>query len=449
MLLAFHKPWGVVSQFTPDGSPNRTLAEFGFPAGVYPIGRLDADSEGLLLLSDEPSLNQKLLHPRHGHRRVYWVQVERIPTPAALRQLERGVVLGGHATLPCRAWRLEPPPSLPPREPPIRFRKSVPDCWIALELVEGKNRQVRRMTAAVGHPTLRLVRAQIGGFGLGNLAPGRWKVLSSTEYAAALANPATADQLPPEPLPLGVRWQGGQGGATPLSHSRADLPGSKAAAPSAPAAPELCRRTPQATEIFAALQRAYPDAHCELIHRNPLELLVATILSAQCNDKQVNLVTPALFRRYRTAADYAGAALEELEALIQRLGLYRNKAKALQACGRKLAERHGGAVPRSMAELIELDGVGRKTANVVLGNAFGLNVGIVVDTHVARLSARLGLTRQTTPEKIEQDLMQLVPPSQWTLLSHWLIWHGRRRCFARSPDCAGCELGQLCPRVGV
>ena len=399
MLLAFHKPWGVVSQFTPDGSPNRTLAEFGFPAGVYPIGRLDADSEGLLLLSDEPALNQKLLHPRHGHRRVYWVQVERIPTPAALRQLERGVVLGGHATLPCRAWRLEPPPSLPPREPPIRFRKSVPDCWIALELVEGKNRQVRRMTAAVGHPTLRLVRARIGGFGLEDLAPGRWKALSTAEYAAVLANPGDTHQ------------------------------------------PSL--------EIFAALQRAYPDAHCELNHRNPLELLVATILSAQCNDKQVNLVTPALFHRYRTAADYAGADLEELEALIQRLGLYRNKAKALQACGRKLAERHGGAVPRSMAELIELDGVGRKTANVVLGNAFGLNVGIVVDTHVARLSARLGLTRQTTPEKIEQDLMKRVPSSQWTLLSHWLIWHGRRRCFARSPDCAGCELGQLCPRVGV
>ena len=200
MLLAFHKPWGVVSQFTPDGSQNRTLAEFGFPAGVYPIGRLDADSEGLLLLSDEPALNQRLLHPRQGHRRVYWVQVERIPTAAALAQLERGVVIGGQVTLPCRAWRFETPPPLPPRQPPIRFRKSVADCWIALELVEGKNRQVRRMTAAVGHPTLRLVRGQIGAFALADLAPGRWKKLNASEYAAVLAQPEPADR----PLSVGT-----------------------------------------------------------------------------------------------------------------------------------------------------------------------------------------------------------------------------------------------------
>lgn len=183
MLIAFHKPYGVVSQFTPDGSPNRTLAEFRFPPRVYPIGRLDADSEGLLLLSDEPEWNDRLLHPRHAHEREYWVQVERVPTEEALRQLERGVVVQGRTTLPCRAWRLDPQPEMPPREPPIRFRKTVPDCWIALELVEGKNRQVRRMTAAMGHPTLRLVRARIGGLRLQSLglAPGGWKILSAEE----------------------------------------------------------------------------------------------------------------------------------------------------------------------------------------------------------------------------------------------------------------------------
>jgi 23S rRNA pseudouridine2457 synthase len=187
MLLAFHKPYGVLSQFRPDGSPNRTLAEFGFPPRVYPIGRLDADSEGLLLLSDEPRWNERLLHPRHGHRRVYWVQVERIPSAAALAQLARGVTIAGHKTRPCRVKRLEPAPDWPPRDPPIRFRKSVPDCWLALELVEGKNRQVRRMTAAIGHPTLRLVRVQIGNFRLAGLAPGQWKVLSGAEAAAVLA----------------------------------------------------------------------------------------------------------------------------------------------------------------------------------------------------------------------------------------------------------------------
>ena len=176
MLIAFHKPYGVLSQFTSDGSPNRTLAEFGFPAGVYPLGRLDADSEGLLLLSDEPGLNNRLLDPRHGHRRTYWVQVERVPSAEALTQLARGGLdIQGHRTRPCRAWRLDPQPEVPPRDPPIRFRKNVPDCWIALELVEGKNRQVRRMTAAVGHPTLRLLRVAIEGIGLEGLAPGTWR----------------------------------------------------------------------------------------------------------------------------------------------------------------------------------------------------------------------------------------------------------------------------------
>jgi 23S rRNA pseudouridine2457 synthase len=187
MLIAFHKPYGVVSQFTRNEPSNRTLAEFGFPEQVYPIGRLDADSEGLLLLTDEPELNERLLHPRHGHRRIYWVQVERIPTGAALATLENGVRIQGRKTLPSRARLLDPQPSLPPRDPPIRFRKNVPDCWISLEMVEGKNRQVRRMTAAIGHPTLRLIRVQIGGFELGGLPGGTWKVVAPAARAEILA----------------------------------------------------------------------------------------------------------------------------------------------------------------------------------------------------------------------------------------------------------------------
>jgi len=181
MVLAFNKPYGVISQFTTDGSPNRTLAEFGFPASVYPIGRLDADSEGLLLLSDEPGLNEKLLHPRHAHERTYWVQVERIPSADALRKLSRGLVVQGRKTLPCFAAIPDPQPIVPPRDPPIRFRKSVPDCWLTLTLNEGRNRQVRRMTAAIGHPTLRLIRMQIGAFFLGNLEPGKWRPLDTAE----------------------------------------------------------------------------------------------------------------------------------------------------------------------------------------------------------------------------------------------------------------------------
>lgn len=188
MLIAFYKPFGVVSQFSPTAEGARTLAAFGFPPRVYPIGRLDADSEGLLLLSDEPEWNQRLLHPRHGHRRVYWAQVERVPSEEALRRLAGGVVVAGRRTRPCRVWRLEPPPDVPPREPPIRFRKNVPDCWITLELVEGKNRQVRRMTAAVGHPTLRLLRVQIGGLRLEalGLRAGQWKELTTVERATVL-----------------------------------------------------------------------------------------------------------------------------------------------------------------------------------------------------------------------------------------------------------------------
>ena len=201
----------MLSQFTSDGSPNRALAEFCFPKNVYAIGRLDADSEGLLLLSDEAHWNEKLLHPRHAHEREYWAQVEKIPSPESLQKLEKGILIQGRKTLPCRAWLLAPQPILadghhfssargdarptkiPPRVPPIRFRKSVADCWIGLELVEGKNRQVRRMTAAIGHPTLRLLRVRVGNFWLGNLAAGEWRALSAAEIK--LVHPS-ADKNP-------------------------------------------------------------------------------------------------------------------------------------------------------------------------------------------------------------------------------------------------------------
>ena len=198
-------------------------------------------------------------------------------------------------------------------------------------------------------------------------------------------------------------------------------------------------------QLVEALPKIYPDAHCELNFRNPLELLIATILSAQCTDKRVNLATPALFAKYRSAQDYAKAPPEKLEALIRSTGFFRNKTKSIRAAAETIATQHGGRVPETMAELHALPGVGRKTANVVLGNAFGKDEGIVVDTHVARLSHRLRLTRQTEPEKIESDLIKLVPQKHWTNWSHWLIWHGRRRCFARKPDCGRCEIFRLCP----
>ncbi len=181
VLIAFNKPYGALSQFTPDDSRHRALAEFNFPPRVYPIGRLDADSEGLLLLSDEPHWNAQLLRPEHAHPREYWAQVERIPDRAALDRLEGGVLIQGRKTRPCRAWRLPEPPHFPPRQPPVRHRQNVPDCWLALELTEGRNRQVRRMTAAIGHPTLRLVRVRIGQFWLGELAVAQWRILGPTE----------------------------------------------------------------------------------------------------------------------------------------------------------------------------------------------------------------------------------------------------------------------------
>ncbi|HWD20190.1 MAG TPA: endonuclease III [Verrucomicrobiae bacterium] len=211
----------------------------------------------------------------------------------------------------------------------------------------------------------------------------------------------------------------------------------------------LAQRQQRAAQIIAGLETAYPDAHCELVYANPLELLIATILSAQCTDKQVNLVTPALFAKYRSASAFAKAAPDELENDIKRIGLYRNKARSIRAACQVIVEKHGGAVPRTMEELTELGGVGRKTANVVLGNAFGLSEGVVVDTHVARLSQRLGWSRENAPEKIERDLQALAPRAKWTLLSHLLIWHGRRRCHARNPDCAACEIRPLCPYGNV
>jgi endonuclease-3 len=200
-----------------------------------------------------------------------------------------------------------------------------------------------------------------------------------------------------------------------------------------------------ALEILARLKREYPDAHCELDFETPLQLLIATILSAQCTDKRVNMVTPALFARYPDAESLSAAKTEELEEMIKSTGFFRNKTKSLLGMSAAVAERHGGNVPSTMDELTRLPGVGRKTANVVLGNAFHLDEGVVVDTHVGRLSIRLGFTNETDPVKVEQVLMQLIPREDWTLVSHLLIFHGRRVCLARTPRCASCVLADVCP----
>lgn len=204
-------------------------------------------------------------------------------------------------------------------------------------------------------------------------------------------------------------------------------------------------RNERAAEILRTLRRTYPDAHCELDHRNPFELLVATILSAQCTDVRVNMVTPALFAKYPDARSMSSADAADLEDLIRSTGFYRNKAKNIRAAAAALAKKHQGKVPRDLDSLTALPGVGRKTANVVLGNAYGIESGVVVDTHVGRLSQRLGLTNHRDPLKIEQDLMKAVPRDAWTLWSHLLISHGRRCCSARSPHCMNCELSPLCP----
>jgi len=202
---------------------------------------------------------------------------------------------------------------------------------------------------------------------------------------------------------------------------------------------------PYATEVMSRLKRAHPDAHCELDYETPLQLLVATILSAQCTDKRVNMVTPVLFRTFPTAASLAEAPTEQLEDVIRSTGFFRNKARNLIGLGKALEERHRGEVPSSMDELVQLPGVGRKTANVVLGNAFGRNEGVVVDTHVGRLAIRLGLTREKDPVKVERDLMPLFPRDEWTNVAHVLIFHGRRVCDARAPRCDLCAVADICP----
>ena len=236
---------------------------------------------------------------------------------------------------------------------------------------------------------------------------------------------------------------GGHRGTGARSHGKAKAPVRRKGKPSlAPAAERI-------GEIVARLQRRYPDARCSLDHREPLELLVATILSAQCTDARVNIVTKDLFRKYRTAGDYAAADPAVFEGEIRSTGFFRNKTKSVIGMAQGLVERFDGRVPDTMEALITLPGVGRKTANVVLGNAFGKDEGIVVDTHVARIAKLLGLTRQTDPEKIEQDLMQVVPRRRWTLFPHLLIHHGRAVCVARRPRCGECPVAELCPSAEV
>lgn len=208
-------------------------------------------------------------------------------------------------------------------------------------------------------------------------------------------------------------------------------------------------RTQRADQVYRILQSTYPDAHCALDHGNPFELTVATILSAQCTDERVNRVTPALFDAFPDAGSLAGARLEEVEELIHSTGFFRNKARNLVGMAEAVVERHGGVIPRTLAELVKLPGVGRKTANVVLGNAFGLDEGVVVDTHVKRLAKRLGFTRHTDPVRVEKDLVKLFPRERWTLLSHLLIFHGRQCCVARKPRCEACPVAHLCPSSRV
>ncbi len=222
--------------------------------------------------------------------------------------------------------------------------------------------------------------------------------------------------------------------ATPAKRKGAESPAEKKA---------------RARRIIARLEKAYPDATCALHHQNPLELLVATILSAQCTDARVNMVTPTLFAKYRTAADYAIANPRVFEQEIQSTGFFRNKTKSILGMAQALVERHGGKVPDTMEQLVKLPGVGRKTANVVLGTAFGKNEGIVVDTHVSRIAALLGFTQEKHPEKIERDLMALVPRDKWTWFGHTLILHGRKVCIARRPKCEACVVNTLCPSSRV
>lgn len=217
---------------------------------------------------------------------------------------------------------------------------------------------------------------------------------------------------------------------------------SKAQAPS----PELKKRV---AKIIAQLNKDFPDADCALVHQTPFQLLIATILSAQCTDERVNIVCKDLFRKYKGPADFAKAPIGEIEKDIKSTGFYRNKAKNIKSCSASLVELHGGKVPKDLDALVELAGVGRKTANVVLGSAFGIPTGVVVDTHVGRLSLRMGFTKQTDAVKVEQDLMELVPQDEWISFSHRLILHGRKTCQARKPDCPHCTVNKYCPKIGV
>jgi endonuclease III len=203
-----------------------------------------------------------------------------------------------------------------------------------------------------------------------------------------------------------------------------------------------------ADQVRPALAQLYPDAYCALKHEDPLQLLVATILSAQCTDVRVNMVTPALFARYPNAEAFANANIKQLEKMIQSTGFFRNKAKNIKECCKIIVSEYDGQVPGTLDELVQLPGIGRKTANVVLGDAFGVP-GITVDTHVLRLSRRLGLTKHTNPEKVERDLMKLIPQAEWTIFSHRLIFHGRQVCFARKPNCEACKMNSFCPKIGV
>jgi endonuclease-3 len=245
---------------------------------------------------------------------------------------------------------------------------------------------------------------------------------------------------------------GPQSQSTPAKAKPVVAKGASAAKKSVTAKPRVAPKgkvskvTPQyVAEVYDRLAREYPDAHCELDHENAFQLLAATILSAQCTDRRVNMVTPALFKRYPNPRALANAKQEDVEELIKTTGFFRSKAKNLIGMATALVERFGGEVPRTIEELVTLPGVGRKTANVILGNAFGINAGVVVDTHIGRLSRRLGFTKQSDPVKVEQDLMQLFPRENWTLLAHLLIFHGRRVCEARRPKCEVCLLNDLCP----
>jgi endonuclease III len=205
------------------------------------------------------------------------------------------------------------------------------------------------------------------------------------------------------------------------------------------------QRRSSAKKILTLLHKKYPDPKVALNFSNPLQLLVATILSAQCTDVRVNIVTPSLFKKYQSATDFADANQTELEQDIRSTGFYRNKAKSIIACCKSLVEKHGGKVPKTMDELVQLGGVGRKTANCVLGGAYGVNAGIVVDTHVRRVSQRLGFATTDNPEKIEVELMELLPQKDWYLFGNLLVWHGRKTCDARKPDCLNCAIQKLCP----